>query len=198
MIDSEFIIRYTNALYSTPKELAPTYEEFRDMFSSGQIKSKEWFLHNLRKVDALLCNSNIIVVGSWFGTLGLLIQKFYPENNITLLDIDPRCKKYVDNIIYDIPNLRTVTEDMFLYKYSEDIIINTSCEHIENINDWLSLIPKNKVVFLQSNNFFDGKDHVNCSKSLQEFTEMVNLSKLWFSDELKLPMYTRFMIIGVK
>ncbi len=37
MITSQFMIQFTNALYSTPEEYAPRYDEFRDMFSSGQI-----------------------------------------------------------------------------------------------------------------------------------------------------------------
>ena len=66
MIDSNFIIKYTNALYSTPAEFAPRYDEFRDMFSSGQIRSKEWAVEELQKLD--FRTHSAAIMGCWYGT----------------------------------------------------------------------------------------------------------------------------------
>ena len=82
-----------------------------------------------------------------------------------------------------------------------DTIINTSCEHIANFSDWYSNIPKDKLVILQSNNFTKLEEHVNCSKSLKEFSESVHMSETLYEGELDLTDqggYIRFMKIGIK
>lgn len=196
MIDSEYIIRYTNALYSTPSEYAPRYDEFRDMFSAGQIRSKEWIIEELIKQYPHLSNSSFAIAGAWYGTLGILLNRAFPNAHVNMVDIDPRCKQFVHNIIYDMPFLSAVTEDMYNYRYKEDFIINTSCEHIPNLREWLNVIPLNKTVILQSNNFVLGAGHINCVNSKGEFVRQTGLSKISYSGELVMPMYTRYMIVG--
>ena len=36
-----------------------------------------------------------------------------------------------------------------------DTIINTSCEHIKDFDKWYAMIPKGKLVILQSNDYFN-------------------------------------------
>jgi hypothetical protein len=197
MIDSNFIIKYTNALYSTPAKHAPRYDEFRDMFSSGQIKSKEWLVKELGRYESALENNSAIIVGAWFGTLGILLKDAYPTLKITMLDIDPRCEKFVNNIIYNNSDLKYVTNDMYEYHYKEKIIINTSCEHIPNLTEWINIIPSGRIVVLQSNNYHAGSGHVNCVENENEFANQTGLREIWFKGKLTMPMYTRFMIIGL-
>ena len=196
MISSDFISRYTTALYSTPKECAPTYDEFRDMFSTGQIRSKEWLIDELYKLDIPF--TTVAIAGAWYGTLGHLIKSQFISSKIVMIDSDPRCKVYVDNISQDgEPYVQYVTEDMYAYEYSEDIVINTSCEHISDVMGWVSMLPIGTIVILQSNNFIGGKDHINCVHSKDEFIHQSGLSKILYSGELVMSMYTRYMIIGV-
>lgn len=195
MIDSNIIIRYTNALYSTPAEYAPRYDEFRDMFSAGQIKSKEWIIQELIKRDPYISGVSFAIAGAWYGTLGILLNKAFPDVQVNMIDIDPRCKQFIDNMIYDIP-ASAVTEDMYEYRYKEDYIINTSCEHIPDLREWLNIIPMGRTVILQSNNFVLGAGHINCAHSKEEFIQQTGLSKISYSGELVMPMYTRYMIIG--
>jgi hypothetical protein len=196
MIDADFIIRYTNALYATPAEFAPRYDEFRDMFSSGQIQSKNWLIKELSEYSALLTNSRVLIAGAWFGTLGLLLKQAFPKASVTLLDVDPRCEIYTNHVMYGTSGINSVTCDMYKYNYTESVIINTSCEHIEDLPMWLSLIPSNTIVVLQSNNFTDGGGHVNCVNSKEEFINNTGLTNIWYSGQLSMPMYTRYMIIG--
>jgi len=197
MIDTEFIIKYTNALYSTPVENQPRYDEFRDMFSSGQLKSKEWIISELHAIDPYHTNKKFIIVGAWFGTLGIMIKSQFPGASITMLDVDPRCEKFIHNIIYDDNSLNVITEDMYRYNYEgEDYVINTSCEHIPDITSWLSLLPKSCNVVLQSNNFIKGAGHINCINNEKEFIQQCNLSTVIYAGSLEMPMYTRYMIIG--
>jgi hypothetical protein len=196
MIDSSFIIKYTDALYSTPPESAPRYDEFRDMFSSGQIYSKEWVVRELARIDSIHQGKSFIVAGAWFGTLGMMIKWRFPSVNVTMLDIDPRCERFIHSMIYSNPSLKTITDDIYLYSYTEDVIINTSCEHIDNVQDWLSLLPADRMVVLQSNNYIGGNGHINCVHSKEEFVEQTGLSDILYSGELVMPMYTRYMVIG--
>lgn len=199
MIDEDFIIRYTNGLYSVDSTNAPSYNEFRDMFSSGQLKSKNWLVEELGNHLQLLHPAHLetLIVGSWYGTLGLMLKKKYPTMNVAMLDIDPRCKIFLDKITYNIPNIKAITGNMYDYIYDSSIVINTSCEHIISLKNWLSLIPKNTLVVLQSNNYASISDHINCVNNKDEFIEQANLSDVLYCGQLEMPMYTRFMIIGL-
>jgi hypothetical protein len=79
-----------------------------------------------------------------------------------------------------------------------DTFINTSCEHIENFTNWFNLIPKGKLVALQSNNYFELPEHVNCVNDIDEFKQQAPLSNIIYEGELELEKYTRYMIIGYK
>ena len=195
MIDSSFIIDYTNALYSTPAEYMPEYTEFRDMFSRGQIHSKEWVIKELRNLSLVTKGQTCLVVGAWYGTLGLLIKKQFPELSVTMLDIDPRCEHFIKNIIYNDSTLSSITADMYLHNYTENIVINTSCEHIPDIKAWIALLPE-CIVVLQSNNFIEGNGHINCVNNTTKFIEQTGLTDILYTGELVMPMYTRFMIIA--
>jgi hypothetical protein len=195
MIDSNFIIKYTNALYSTPVEYAPRYDEFRDMFSSGQIKSKEWAVEELQKLDFGIHSAAIM--GCWYGTLGLMLKNAFPKLFLELVDIDPRCEKFNEKIFYDIPYVNLHTMDMYDWQGTEDLIINTSCEHIPDLQDWLLFMPEGTMVLLQSNNYLTGNGHINCVNSVEEFIAQSDLRNILYSGELVMPMYTRYMIIGI-
>jgi hypothetical protein len=198
MINSEFIIKYTDALYSTPSENAPRYEEFRDMFSSGQIRSKEWIIQELLNLGFNYTHKKILITGCWFGTLGLMINNKFPKADVIMLDIDPRCEKFIQSVIYENDSMSCITEDMYNHEYSEDFIINTSCEHMPDIGIWLDRIPSGKIVILQSNNYHKGNGHINSVDNLDMFRRQVGLSHILYSGELKFPMYNRYMIIGTK
>lgn len=190
MIDSQFIIRYTNSLYHTHPDNSPRYEEFRDMFSSGQILSKEWAVNELDKLE-IVRNHSVVVVGAWFGTLALMLKKKMPGLKVTSLDIDPRCEIFIKNM-----GEIATTRDMYDYLYTEDVVVNTACEHIKDVRHWLDLLYPSTLVLLQSNNFFEAPDHVNCVASKEEFEAQVKLKEVLYSGELVTPMYTRYMIIG--
>ena len=94
-----------------------------------------------------------------------------------------------------------LTEDIHNLDYNKcDTIINTSCEHIKNFSDWYDNIPDNKLLILQSNNFSEIEEHVNCVTSLEEFKQQCYISNLLYSGELDIDVagYTRYMLIGRK
>jgi hypothetical protein len=91
---------------------------------------------------------------------------------------------------------RAVTADMCSIRSDADVVINTSCEHItqDQYEVWLSGMPHNSLLVLQSNNY-DIPEHLRTANSLEEFKSQCGIRVIW-AGELVLPLYTRYMIIG--
>lgn len=192
-------------------------ENMEDAFSLGQLKSKLWLIDNLP--DNL---GTVFVCAGWYGTLSALMferakNKFH---KIRSFDIDPQCADIaetfnrswvvdnwkfkattfnIENIVYPLIYETKKANGSTVELIEEpDTIINTSCEHIENFKDWFNSIPSGKLVILQSNNYFEITDHINCVSSLEEFSNQTPMSNLLYQGELNLEKYTRFMRIGYK
>ena len=169
-----------------------------DAFWSGQLKSKEWLIQNLRKhVNKFV---TIDIHGGWVGVLAsMLFQSDVPVLNIRSVDIDPTCEPIANNmnkIQEMVGKFRAVTADMCEIRSDADVIINTSCEHItqDQYDLWLSGMPYNSLLVLQSNNY-KIPEHIRPAASLEEFKTQCGINVIW-AGELELPLYTRFMVIG--
>jgi hypothetical protein len=169
-----------------------------DAFWGGQIKSKEWLIDCLD--EHVHFASSIDIHGGWVGVLAsLLFQSNIPVTNIRSIDIDPWCES-ISNMMNRKEQIeeryRAVTSNMTEIRSDADIIINTSCEHItqDEYDLWLSGLPYNSLLVLQSNNYII-PEHVRPVNSLIEFESQSQINVLW-SGELVLPLYTRYMIIG--
>ena len=171
-----------------------------DAFWSGQLKSKEWLIDNLRKY--VTKPSTVAIYGGWVGTLAsLLFQSDLPVTHITSVDIDPTCKPIAEmmNKGEEIAGRFTAhTADMCQHTINADIIINTSCEHItqEQYDLWLSQQFVDSLIVLQSNDF-KIPEHIRTADSWHEFIKQSHI-KVLLADELELPNYTRHIIIGHK
>jgi hypothetical protein len=169
-----------------------------DAFWSGQLKSKEWLINNLQKhIDKVV---SVDIHGGWVGTLAsMLFQSDIVCTTIRSIDIDPSCEPIATMMNKGeemAGKFRAVTADMCNIRSDADVVINTSCEHItqEQYDLWLSGIPYNSLIVLQSNNY-DIEEHVRTAYSLTEFKNQCNINVVW-AGELALPLYNRFMIIG--
>ena len=175
-----------------------------DSFWGGQLESKTWLVETLEKTSRIT-NAKIVIHGGWNGVLAaMLFNSNIGIKHITSIDIDPTCKEIATTINkkYEMEGkFKAITADMCNYEYTEhaDIIINTSCEHITQpaYDKWLENTPKGCKIVLQSNNYFELDEHINCSNSIEDFENKSGL-KISSSAELELPKYTRFMIIGSK
>ena len=172
-----------------------------DAFWSGQLKSKEWLITNLRKnVNKFV---SIDIHGGWVGVLAsMLFQSDVPVTTIRSVDIDPACEPIAINmnkIEEIVGKFRAVTADMCEIRSDADVIINTSCEHItqDQYDLWISGLPHNSLLVLQSNNYYI-PEHVRPADNLEQFIEQSQLTTILFSGELETPLYKRFMIIGKK
>jgi hypothetical protein len=187
-----------------------------DALSQGQIKSKQWLLNKIKGIDL----GTVFICAGWYGILATMM--FENENvyvdKIRSFDIDDNCWKIAedfnrswaqDNWKFKASTL-DITTMQFPIKHKTyrangtslildempNTIINTSCEHIEKFTDWFNLIPKGKLVALQTNDYFDLPEHVNCVKDINEFKQQAPLSNIIYEGELELEKYIRYMLIG--
>jgi len=194
----------------------------KDALSQGQLKSKMWLIDELRLIDEPL--GTVFLCAGWYGILATLMFEYDLDvEKIRSFDMDPDVENIADK--FNLPwfsdqwRFKAITEDIHNVDFNEhewtawsnknermskpikespDTIINTSCEHIENFDDWYEKLPKGKLLVLQSNNYEDVQEHVNISKSLEEFVDQTPMKSVLYSGDLPLDTYTRYMRIGYK
>lgn len=189
----------------------------QDAFSLGQLKSKLWLIENLPENLG-----TVFICAGWYGTLAALMferarSKF---DKIRSFDIDSSCAPVADTMnrpwVIDGWKFKASTLDILEMNYPTtyvtyrangtslelteipNTIINTSCEHIVNFDQWYNKIPQGMLLVLQSNDYDKIQEHVNCSKNLEEFSKSTPMSKVLYEGELELEKYTRFMKIGYR
>jgi len=175
-----------------------------ESFWKGQVNSKVWLAESLQGCLRTVDN-DVVVHGGWNGVLSsILFNAELNIKNITSVVIDPACEEvaYTVNKRYEMEGrFKAVTSDMCDYDYESvpDVVINTSCEHItpEQYRNWLNNVPKDSLVVVQSNDYFELDEHINCMRSMKEFQDSSRLDVI-YKDKLVLPKYTRFMLIGYK
>jgi hypothetical protein len=174
-----------------------------EAFSKGQIESKLWIVKELVNIPNIEKRSLHIHCG-WYALLAYLIyNKIDDKITIRSYDIDKNC--FPVSCILNHPQkrfgifkawVRDIHTPIFYHK--DAVLINTSCEHLDNFTQWFTSIPKGQYTILQSNNYYDCDEHSNCMNSLEEFKKSAPLSNILYEGELKLQKYTRFMLIGIK
>jgi hypothetical protein len=192
-----------------------------DCFAKGQLESKEWAVDLIKDLQSYKPFSlgTVFVLCGWYGILpAMMFSSGMWLDKIRSFDIDDKCWKIADRInrtsVSDGWKFKAATEDIFRIRFSghmyklwsyakktdfvvsdiPDTIINTSCEHTKP--SWFKYIPRQKLVVLQSNNFWDGEGHINCVNDLDEFKQMFPLKDILYEGKLNLEKYTRFMLIG--
>jgi hypothetical protein len=173
--------------------------------NKNQIASKMWL------ADALFDAAgrelgNVLILGGWFGVLAavLLHDSRFAITRIASLDLDPRCADIA--LALNATHARagkfsTVTADMLEFDYESaaaDLVVNTSCEHVQRLDRWYQRIPAGQLLALQSNDYFACSEHVNCVGDLGSFRAQVPMREVLFAGERKFRRYVRFMLIGRK
>lgn len=214
-VDTQFTSAFKNFFVNN-------IEYDKDCFSRGQLQSKLWLIKELKKLNVNL--GTVFIYAGWYATLAtMLFENKFNVDKIRSFDIDPTCVDVAE--VFNKPwfvdkwNFKALTHDIHDINYEEhtwqfwsnannrmskpitdvpNTIINTSCEHIQNFNEWYGKIPSGKLVILQGNNYFEIAEHVNCSENIYEFSEKIPMTSVLYQGELTLPKYTRFMKIGIK
>ena len=170
-----------------------------DAFWAGQLNSKKWLINELEKLF-WLDDITVDIHGGWVGVLAsMLFQSNIGITHINSIDIDPVCAPIATmmNKGEEIEGrFHAHIADMCTFRSHADVIINTSCEHItqEEYDLWLSGLPHNSIIVLQSNDY-DIPEHVRFVDSLEEFKKQSNLNII-YAGSLDTELYTRWMIIG--
>jgi hypothetical protein len=153
----------------------------------------------------------VTVLGGWFGVLGaiLLSDRRLAIDRVVSVDIDPRCAAVAESL--NATHVRAGrfsarTADMRTMDYaaqaapssSPDVLVNTSCEHVEGFADWYARIPAGRLLVLQSNDYYAIADHVNCVADLDAFRAQAPMREALFAGMQPHKKYRRFMLIGRK
>jgi len=211
------------ALFDTLPRAIKTFPDvdFRDAFSRGQISSKKWLVDELVKLDINL--GIVFLCAGWYGSLALLLfESGLKIEKIRSFDKDENCYKIADTInrphVMAEWKFKAQTEDIHLINYRDghtydtyrrdgqvrelhdkpNTVINTSCEHVTSFVLWYNLIPKGTLVILQTNDYFEIDDHINCVNNMDEFKKTAPLDNVLYEGVLNLEKYNRYMLIGYR
>jgi hypothetical protein len=217
--DAEFTKRLINASQLNRQRTM-------DSISRGQIVSKLWLIQESKQFIESIPDKLCFILAGWNGILAYLFFRIMPSAGFVFrcFDRDPYCESIADEInrpfvmnawrfkaaTLDILNinlsapyfcfcpLKEKTADMRLLYEKPNIIINTSCEHIEDFSRWWDQMPDKTLTILQSNDSFGEPDHVNCHKNLDDFIASAPMKTIHYKGEIDLGKYRRFMLIGEK
>lgn len=185
----KYIPEFLDILYKEDVNRFIDINEVRDAFHSNQIKSKKQAI----AAFGTLTPNNVLYVGAWIGLLTYYLMKEYPEIKFNELDIDYRCTIF-NRYFSQVPHY---TADVTTFKKINefDTIINLSCEHMSD--QWFDNLQPGTQVVLQSNNM-KMSDHINCCETLEEMKQKYNLTEITYATTLKLNVYNRFTLAGIK
>ena len=182
-------------------------EDFARSFSRNQFVAKTWALETMQTIPAPELDDNPVftICGSWYGTIFVPLIRYIFGNNtkMNLVDFDAGAlemagqlhgRKTIKHFHLDLNwDLHRVK------RMSTDILINTSMEHLY---PWTNESFGGKLCVFQSNNFTQDHAHINCSETLEEFVESMNMDEVYYSGEIPFhdfdDFHKRFMVIGRK
>jgi len=192
----EYIPKFLDMLYDEEISKNLSLDEIRDAFHTNQIQSKKEasLAFDVVSGDA----KKVLYIGSWLGFLTHVLIEKYPNIDFTEIDMDMRCKAISDRFNYLYKNYlghHTADIDSFDRHHQFDTIINLSCEHMTL--DWFNDIKPGTQLVMQSNNLVID-DHINNCDSLETFKNKYPLSETKYSQTLKLNIFDRYTIAGIK
>ena len=191
-------------------------------FSRGQMKSKCWMVEKLSDVFPNAYLGTIAHYGGWYATVAKNIFEKFTVKKYYNLELDPTCIEISDDFNYmqyqNKWQFKSVEKNVSEIKYKDDnsfdvhiknqqgqfvptnikpdLIINTSCEHMND--DWFHALPEGMLVCLQTNDYFDNEQHVNCVEGVKQAKEKYPFSDILYEGEIDTHLYNRFMLIGEK
>lgn len=196
-----------------------------DAYSRGQVKSKIWLAKELSNIKKDF-DTVYLLAGWYGQLVKYLDCAEISYNKVRTFDIDAAACTMSDRVfnidklndytvksveldltdtnwIYSTGcqyNIKNYTNDkVFSEKTVPDLIINTSAEHFDSA--WYKKfvekkLPTNPLFVIQTNNFFDVDEHINCVADLEEMKHKFPMSDVLYQGQLDLIGYKRFMLIG--
>jgi len=171
-----------------------------DSYSLNQFKSKEVLINHINHLNILNKKSEIVLIGSWYGSI--LIPAFKQVKRITAIDLDKNIISIAKNRLFShYKNVDFISKDVFDWAPDSsrikktDLIINTSCEHMRSMKE-LKLDTKAYFAY-QSNNMLSIEGHINCVYDLDDFKKQLpDNAKVLIEDKIRDERGTRFLLVG--
>ena len=171
----------------------------------NQMASKRWLVDTLHDVSGGRFGK-VVVLGGWIGALAavMLHDRRFAIDRVVSLDIDPGCAdvaRALNATHVAGGRFEARTADMREVDYAAeaaDLLINTSCEHVEGFERWYARVPDGQRLVLQSNDYVAVREHVNCVRDLAAFRAQAPMREVLFEGGRAMRRYTRFMLIGRK
>lgn len=195
--------------------------DLNDFLSRGQVQSKLWLIDEIKKINGgKFDHGAVVFYGGWYNFIAHMMFKLCSLKKVYNIDmngkiVEPSKRLYHDEMMderfqpvkADVDQLVWTGPDKLKYLKGKEgvawvelndiaIIINTSCEHMDET--WFENLPAGTLVALQTNDYFDNEQHVNCVASLGDALKKYPMSDVLYSGELDTYLYNRFMIIGIK
>jgi hypothetical protein len=180
-------------------------------FMSGQVGSKLWLCEKLEPIMNHTFERQTVIwlLAGWYGMTNFLLQtrRRSAIAQVVSFDADPEAQRgaLVLNEAFQYQQaFRAEIADVNGLDYAvdlpPDVVINTSCEHIEG-DGWFDRIPVGTLCVFQSNNM-PHDQHVHSCETPQELADLYPLSTTQYlgSKSFHYPewSFTRFMHIGIK
>jgi len=197
---------YKESQYNKDVDFYRIYDIINSL-NDSQFKSKEWLVEKLLEYIDKDETYSIIIAGSWYGLIGIILREHLSKDvHITNVDYDKMSKiigmalvgndslyernhyKEGDAIEYYLDNPKNY-----------DLIINTSCEHMEkeDIRFMVEAKKHDTLVCLQANNYDTVQSHINTYSSLEEFVNEINLVTVLYAGKTEIgDGFERYMVIG--
>lgn len=215
-IDDEYIRRISVATLDFSSRVW-----LNDHFSRGQMLSKFWMIDELKKVQTTY--NNVAQFGGWYSTIYQLLDREFNIKKYRNFELDVLAASIADSfnykelnqnwkfksVVQDVNELYWTTDSQHMYykilnaqnifveeTMSPDIIINTSCEHMDET--WFHNIPDGTLICLQTNDYFSNEQHINCVEDEDAAYAKYPMKELLYKGTLDTPVYNRFMLIGRK
>lgn len=173
-------------------------DHLRDAYSHGQLISKLAALKHLNQLSKM----NTIVLGQWHGLLAYILNKFGVSHKTVGVELDHFWHDFCLNL--ELPNYIGVhgdaTDSNVWREYlqsNNNIIINTSCEHMNW--DWLNFdrLDTSGYIYAQGNNY-KIPEHINTCTSLTEFADSFSQRGLTIHSqhEIEFHPYNRYCVLA--
>jgi hypothetical protein len=172
-------------------------------FTPDLVFSKLWLMREL--VDIQPHITVMYVLGSWYGNLALMMDRFQHPRVDQIINVESD-KKFlnssqeildqagVDNVTYMLKDANNLD---YRRLGDQGVVVNTSLTDMPG-RAWFQHIPKGTMVVLQARDHDPGEQFDSPESIQQRFP----LSQVLYSGSLELEdpetPYTRFMVIGIK
>lgn len=184
------------SLNSTSSQLV----DFADHLRINKLISKRWLAEEILNITSPRA---VLLLGSWYPTYLPYLLK---ATRYVCVDMNKEvihlAKQFNDFLYQGSVEFEYVIDEAESWLKKDhskyDVVINTSCEHMSfDLKD--IKLNYTSLYALQSNNYKQVADHINCKDSLEDFIESCGLSDLLYTGTKRLSgidYYDRFMVIG--